>query len=410
MHILLLNDDHPLRGKSSVAAVVRGLMEEYGKRGHRVSVITSHRTETSPEAQREGAIVSLPVSYRRSLRHYHCLYSPPVSAMLAAELGRLRPDVVHAHNIHMYLTYDALRLARRVTPRVFLTAHDVMSIAFGRLNTARYLASGGGDTSLTVADHLRAAGLQYNPVRNLWIRRVLSAHTRSVFAVSGALKRALDAHGIPRVHVVHNGIDTAGWRKAGDEARRARETYGTAGRQAILFGGRLSADKGALPLLEALSRIRGDIPGALLLVIGDKARWEGLLRSAQISPDTASLCRFAGWVARPGLPDAYAACDVVAIPSLCLDCFPTMALEAMAAGKPLVGTIFGGTREAVEDGKTGCIVDPRDTLALADSLSALLRQQEKAAALGTAGRARVEERFTVARQADILLEAYAPDA
>jgi glycosyltransferase involved in cell wall biosynthesis len=51
---------------------------------------------------------------------------------------------------------------------------------------------------------------------------------------------------------------------------------------------------------------------------------------------------------REDLPGLFAASSVVTVPSLCLDVFPTMNLEAMALAKPVIGTVFGGTPEIVE--------------------------------------------------------------
>jgi glycosyltransferase involved in cell wall biosynthesis len=70
-------------------------------------------------------------------------------------------------------------------------------------------------------------------------------------------------------------------------------------------------------------------------------------------------------------------------------------LEAMAAGLPVVATAVGGTPEVVVDGVTGFLVPPRDPEALADAILCLLRDPELRKRMGTVGRARVTEHFSV---------------
>ncbi|HKP20371.1 MAG TPA: glycosyltransferase, partial [Thermoleophilaceae bacterium] len=86
--------------------------------------------------------------------------------------------------------------------------------------------------------------------------------------------------------------------------------------------------------------------------------------------------------------------------------FPLNVLEAMAAGVPIVATDVGGTGEAIEDGKSGLLVPARDPGALADALAALLRDPDRAAALGAEARERQRSRFGVGRMIDGSLQVY----
>ena len=70
-------------------------------------------------------------------------------------------------------------------------------------------------------------------------------------------------------------------------------------------------------------------------------------------------------------------------------------LEAMAAGKPVIATDAGGAREAIIDGLNGCIIPTRDYNALADAILKLLNSPEKRKEMGTQGRRRVEQRFSL---------------
>ena len=101
----------------------------------------------------------------------------------------------------------------------------------------------------------------------------------------------------------------------------------------------------------------------------------------------------------PGLNAQAAAGDVLLSNSRI-----TVVLDAMACAAPVVATCFGGAREAVVDGQTGFIVNPYDTATFADRTSRLLSDPGLRRAMGSAGRQRLLDRFTIGRSAGIYLE------
>jgi len=405
MHIVLLSDKYHQPGAS--AGVTAMLAEGYAQQGHRVSVITSHRSEEESTIRNQDYVISLPISYSLKLRHYKCLKQKHVSRMLDDVFRELRPDIVHAHNIHMYLTYDALRIARKYTKNVFITMHDAMNFNYGRLNTKRFLDSEGKDVRTTPLDHIRQAGLQYNPLRNCIIRHILRKNVVKVCAVSHALKSALDVHGIPRTQVVHNGIDTNFWKADRKGAQRFRKKNRFEDRKIILFGGRLSRDKGSTPLLHALNRVRALVPNVMLVVLGDPKRWKGLLQEAHVPANLSAQITTIDWLSREDLRAAYSAANVVTTPSLCLDTFNLMNAEAMACSTPVVGTCFGGTPEVVKDSATGFIRNPLKTEEYAEALVTLLADDTLAKHMGEAGRKRVEKKFSMEKCVETYLNIFA---
>ena len=84
----------------------------------------------------------------------------------------------------------------------------------------------------------------------------------------------------------------------------------------------------------------------------------------------------------------------VIVPSIVADACPTVVLEAMAAGRPVVASACGGIVDMVVDGVTGLLVPPGDVSALAQAISSVLRDPRAAQAFGAAGRNRARE-FTV---------------
>jgi glycosyltransferase involved in cell wall biosynthesis len=100
--------------------------------------------------------------------------------------------------------------------------------------------------------------------------------------------------------------------------------------------------------------------------------------------------------ALPSIVDAQGACDVL----------PTVILEAMASGLPVVSTRLAGVPELVAEGATGLLAEPGDAVGLADALAKLLGSRELRRSLGEAGRKRLEERFASARSAPALAERF----
>jgi len=101
-----------------------------------------------------------------------------------------------------------------------------------------------------------------------------------------------------------------------------------------------------------------------------------------------------GEVTHDRVVELFNSARVVVVPSVWSDPCPTVVLEAMAAGRPVAAAASGGIVDMVVDGTTGLLVPPGDAAALADALSALLADPEKALAYGAAGRDRARE-FTV---------------
>lgn len=380
MKVLILQEDFPPQALGGAGGVVASLAREYARLGHEVMVVTAVQDKSKAGSFMEGGmrVERFYSSYHARWRAWRCLYNPAGARAVEAALKSFKPDVVHAHNVHEHLSYRSLVLAKQSGAKVLLTAHDVQAFNYGKLvNYTTY--------KISPWRQFIEQRFRYNPFRNLIIRYVLRRYADRIVAVSAALKDALEANGIGNVEVVRNGMDTNLWSERGSETEAFKQKH-RIGERAILFSGG-SYLKGAKQLLDAFALVRRQMPDAQLVVVGRNA------------PQGSGVVS-AGWVSKKDeLRAAYHAAAVVAVPSICFDSFPTINLEAMAAGKPVVATNLGGSREAVEDGKTGYIVDPFDTPLLVEKLADLLADAAKAKEFGEAGRARVAQEFTLERQA-----------
>jgi glycosyltransferase involved in cell wall biosynthesis len=114
---------------------------------------------------------------------------------------------------------------------------------------------------------------------------------------------------------------------------------------------------------------------------------------------------------RRDIPALLAGAHIACQPSTYREGLPKSALEAMAAGKPLVATDIPGCREAVVDGETGFLVPPRNPAALAAALKQLIDSPEIRTRFGAAGRERAEQKFAdsvICAQTLLVYQALAP--
>ena len=392
MHIVLLNDDAlpDARGGSAVVAELQRIA--YVQQGHTVTLITTHQDVLKEKEVRwsdeGGDVISLYVDYPLSERHRNCIKMAAVSEKIALLLQELQPDLVHAHVIHTYLTYDCLRIARHFTDKVFMTAHDTYLVSFDRIKGRRYYQSVLENKPFKMHwwEHLLSVGRKYSPSRNRKIREILKETDTKIIAVSHAIKKILTENGISNVITIHNAAKEI-TQPSAEEITSYRSSLGLIG-PTVLYGGRINEDKGIKVLLQAMELVQEKIPDAQLLVVGEKERL-----APHAGDQKGVVCT--GWIDQSQMPLAYSAADVVTTPSIYLDAFNLMNIEAMMMERPVVGTCFGGTAEIIEDEKTGFIRNPLDIKRFAEAIIHLLEQKEIAQTMGQEGKRRAQEKFSL---------------
>lgn len=283
------------------------------------------------------------------------------------ELAALSPALVHAH--FGTAAPEAMWIAQSLGIPCVLTFHGFDATVVPR------------PRAITLTD------IAY------WLLRRKILDRISVFiAVSEFIARCLVARGIPPEAIVRHsiGIDVDRFPIRGLEGRR-RE---------VLFVGRLVEKKGLIHLLRAMEIVRRELPDTRLVVLGDgplraameqEARNRGLdadflgVRSATLVSEWMRTARILGM---PSVRAANGDSEGLGM----------VALESMASGMPVAAFDHGGIGEAVAHGQTGLLCKEGDSVALADRLCRLLRDDALWSAFSKAGRSRVVESFDLARQ------------
>ena len=165
---------------------------------------------------------------------------------------------------------------------------------------------------------------------------------------------------------------------------------------------RLVPIKGISYLISAVASLRTEIPDIRLEIAGAGPERAALESAVQLL-NLENCVTFLGW--QENLAPVLARWDIYVQPSL-EEGFGMAALEAMAAGLPVVATAVGGVPELVEDGRTGWLVPPSDTAALTDRLRALLLDPMLQQSMGIAGQARARATFSSERMVAKISEIY----
>jgi glycosyltransferase involved in cell wall biosynthesis len=227
--------------------------------------------------------------------------------------------------------------------------------------------------------------------RGLGTRLVYGAQTRAAVAISPAIREELARAGVAadKLQVIPSAVDPARLvTRAGRElTRRGEGVYGD--EPVLLVLASLVRRKGIDVLLEALALLREDgfAPdvwiageGGELPALDAQARRLGLREHVHFLKN------------RSDIGDLLAGCDVLVLPSR-QEGLGVAALEAMAAGRPVVASRVGGLATAVVDERTGLLVPAEDPDALRHALARLLREPALAARLGAAGPERIADGY-----------------
>jgi glycosyltransferase involved in cell wall biosynthesis len=346
---------------------VAALAGELVALGHDVTVFSRRDTAAAPVqvTAPEGYVVEhVPAGPPTDVPKDEILqYIPAFADYLEARWREEAFDVVHAHFWMSGLASVAAAKASGVP--VLQTFHA--------LGTVKRRHQGARDTS---------------PPTRIPLERRLCRTVDRVIATCHDEVDELRALGLPqwRASVIPCGVDT-------DDFRPVRTPAGD--RPRLLVIGRLVERKGVGNVIEALAQL----PGVELMIAGGPAE-----EFLDTDPDVARLralaggfgvadrVRFLGSVSRPDVPAVMAAADVVvAVPWY--EPFGIVPVEAMACGRPVVGSAVGGLLDTVVPGVTGELVPPRRPDLLAPVLQHLLQDPARRQAYGRAGRARAVQTY-----------------
>lgn len=220
-----------------------------------------------------------------------------------------------------------------------------------------------------------------------------------------------------KTKTIYSGVDldkfvpayTSTGKKIRNEIRSAHDLLN---KKVILFAGRLSANKGADILIQALPDLSKKHPDLAVVLVGSK--W---FSDDKVTDYVAYVRALAermplpvittGFVSPEEIHKWFAAADIFVCPSQWQEPLARVHYEAMAAGLPIITTARGGNPEVIENGKNGFIVDnPEDPQSFVDHLSPLLSDDSLRTKMGKYGRSLAEQQFHWSRVVNDIMEVW----
>ena len=389
MRVLMLSWEYPPLLVGGLGRHVHALAEATARAGHEVTVLTRH---PGPG----------PVAYDEVVGGVRVVRVPEDPPLLRFEDELL----AWAMALNHALTRAGLAVCATDPPDV-LHAHDWL-VAHAATTLKHHLG-----VPLVATLHATEAGRHQGWLPGPLNRSIhsvewwLTYEARRVVACSGYMgwevTRLFD---LPpdKVDVVPNGVDPRPWQVPAERVAAARRRWAGDG-PLVAFSGRLVYEKGVQDLLAALPRLRRRHPGLRLVVAGRGPSGDELVAAAR-RLRLGRAVTFAGFVPDSELAALVAAADCAVVPSR-YEPFGLVALEAAAAGTPVVASDAGGLAEFVRDRETGLTFPAGDPAGLAAAVDGLLADQVLARRLARQARARVRRDHSWAAVAERTVDLYA---
>ncbi|HEX4521457.1 MAG TPA: glycosyltransferase family 4 protein [Gaiellaceae bacterium] len=330
------------------------ILPELADRGIEFAIVTSREADELPERDRYRGIDVHRLPFERALRTKDVDTIASCRQRFAAIKEEFAPDLQHMLFTGAGIYFALMAAAVRPCP-VLLSFHGSWPLAV-----------------------FRRQGL---------VRQVMAASDWFTGCSDSTLAELVSVDGtiVDRATTIYNGLDFAAEPGPLDFEHPL-----------ILCSARIEPEKGMDLAVEAVRQLRDEFPALRLRIVGDGS----VRRELELSALRAGLdgaVEFMGWRAPDEMPRLVEQATIVLVPSR-LEGFGLVALEGMAAGRPVIATRVGGLQEVVgEDG--GILVEP-SAGAIADAVRELLRDPARAKAVARAGRLRAQAVFPLHRCVD----------
>lgn len=344
------------------------------RRGHEVEF---YAARTSPE---DGAILKERQVAVHTRPSHGVAFGVNPMAYVLPDLLKSNAEIIHAHS-YIYTTSNQAAIAARVRRRPFVL----------HMHGATYQGHGIVDRKTSIALYLK------EKVYDKTIGRWTIGCADAIAAVSAfdmqQCREAFDVS-LDRLHLIPNAVDVEKFYPAADDGKEGPLT--------VTFIGRLEEWKGAHSFIEIARRVHAEVPEAMFRVAGDGALLPQLVADSRDLHDSIT---FLGEVSHGKVAELLRETAVLVLPSF-IEGLPTVCLEALASGIPVVASDTGGTSEIIREGETGYLCPSADLDRFADRVVRLLRDPELRTRLGRKGRALVEVQYSWSRVAEMTERLY----
>ena len=384
----MLSWEYPPRIVGGISPHVSELSRQLSERGIEVHVVTKV-TPLAPDEEVEPSGVRVhrvhlqdtPNDFLHEIQLLNQATDLRVRKLLEDWRPGGEPTIFHAHD---WLSLDAAReLKYEYKLPIVATIHATESGRHGGIfnDTSKYI-------------HEQEYWLTYEAWRIIVCSEFMKQEVVRLFNVPN-----------DKVDVIFNGVDPSKFEFDWSAADRAahRSKLALPEEKVVLYVGRFVREKGIHVLLNAASAVLAEEPNTKFLIVGGghRERFEKFVHWAGLQEKVL----FTGFMADRALHMLYRCADVAVFPSL-YEPFGIVALEAMAAGAPVVASDAGGLREVVQNDETGTLCYANNTGSLAWAILKVLRDPVRAQALEIKARVRLKTDFDWGHIAERTIEIY----
>src|SRR3989338_4017145 len=348
MNILLLGTH---LNPGGITTYLRKLTRGYNRLGHKVYIVTSGGSLSKQFNEFGGELVQGNIRTKSELswRIYFAAFK------LARFVKEKKIDVVHANTRVTQVMGQVIKLLTGIT--YISTCHG-----FYKKRLARRLFPCWGDGVIAIS-------------------QAVQDHLHNDFYVP-----------LSKIRIIHTGIEVARFPAVNDNLRLEQKKKYNFGKGPVIgVIARLNEEKGHQFLVRAMSEVIKVFPKAKLVIVGDgreKARLKNLVQELKLESNVEFMSVVSSTVS------ILLAFDIFVLPSLS-EGFGISLMEAQVTGLPVIASCVGGIPDFVKQGETGILVPPGDSPSLAEAIIDLLKNPQKAAALGVQARHAIKNYFTL---------------
>ena len=348
------------------------LLPRFVRLGHKVNLLTCSFEGVKAEDTYKGVGI-----YRQPIMDLNWLtkrgvngITEEVRGVYSKYIDKVKPDCLHAHNMHYFSKIHALELQKIAQKKgipLFLTAHNVWD-------------------------------------DNLFLDLIKRVKWTHIIAVSHFIAREIIGTGCNHrnITVIHHGIDQNIYSPKINPTSVYKKYPVLKGKRVVFHPARMGLAKGCDVTIKALRLIKKRFPDVLLILAGTKNIIDWSLTQEK---DIAYMVRLVKFLMvednvlidsfpLEDMPKLYAASSVCVYPSTASEPFGLTMLEALSSGKPMIITKTGGMPEIIKEGVNGFIVPVKDFESLASRTIQLLSDDDLRERLGYTGRQIVEQQYT----------------
>jgi len=371
LKILIISDYGFLFGGTETLVLnqKRGLI----RRGHAVRIFSSniaYERDHFSEYRFSGLNENSAIEWINRIFNFRSYFK------LKKILKEFKPDIVHLHNIYYQVSPSVLKCLKNTPTIMSINSYELICPMFVFPDVNVMCKYKFGKQCLKCIRSFK--GYYYEKVKQK-IYKIFLNNVDVFIAPSKNTKKNFKKQDFINSEIIniYNGT-------------KLLKYYEIKNTKKILYVGRLSREKGVEYLLNAMPLILIKQPKGRCDIVGDgpeRERLERLVKNLKLSKNV----KFYGKIAYKKVEEYYRRSTVVVIPSICPEAFSLVGVEAMSVGRAVIGTNIGAIPEWLEDGRTGFLVEPKNSKDIANKIIKLFENQKLPKMMGERAHIRVEK-------------------